>query len=155
MTQKTTTQKATKANGQQNPFEAAFAVTQQQFEKASAATFRSYDELAALGKDNFEAVVKASTTLAKGFEVLGEQWADLARASFETNAATFRDLMKCATFQDLLEVQTTYTKNSLDTLVQEGTKLGETSFKVANDAAQPIQAQVNVAVEKLIKPVAA
>ncbi len=149
------TQKTSKTNGKQNPFEAAFAATQEQFEKASAATFRSYDEFAALGKDNFDAVVEAGTTLAKGMEVLGERWASLARASFETNAAIFRDLMKCTSFQEFLDVQTSYTKKNLDTLVQEGTKIGEVTFKVANDAAQPIQAQVNVAVEKLIKPLAA
>jgi hypothetical protein len=40
-------------------------------------------------------------------------------------------------------------------MVAEGTKLGEMSFKVANDAIAPIQARVNVAVEKMAKPIAA
>lgn len=39
--------------------------------------------------------------------------------------------------------------------VAEGTKVSEMSLKVANESVEPIQAQFNVVVEKMMKPIAA
>ena len=46
-------------------------------------------------------------------------------------------------------------EESFDRLMNEGSKLSEIGVKVANEALEPIQARVNVAVEKIFKPAAA
>lgn len=57
-------------------------------------------------------------------------------------------------FKQALEIQNEAAKTSFDKLMAEGNKITELSIKVANEAIEPIQARVNVAVEKLIKPAA-
>jgi phasin family protein len=136
-------------------YEKALAATQEQLEKATSAAFQGYDELTALGKDNLDALVKASTVLVKGFETLGKEVASYGQASIEKSVANAQALFGVKTLRELVEVQTEITKQAFDTWVEQGTKLGELSVKVANEAFEPIQEQVTVAVEKILKPVAA
>lgn len=136
-------------------YEKALAAAQEQLEKAATAAFQSYDELTALGKDNIDAVVKASTVLVKGFETLGKEVASYSQASVEKSVANTQALFSVKTLRELLELQSELTKQALDSWLEEGTKLGELSVKASNEAFEPIQKQVNIAVERFLKPIAA
>jgi phasin family protein len=136
-------------------YEKALAATQEHLEKATTAAFQSYDELAALGKDNIDAFVKASTVLFKGFEVLGKEVASYGQTSLEKSVSNAQALFGVKTLRELVELQSELAKQAFDAWVEQGTKFGEMSVKVANEAIEPIQEQVNTAVEKIMKPIAA
>ena len=136
-------------------YEKALATTQEQLEKATNAAFASYDELTALGKDNLDALVRASTVMVKGFETLGREFASYGQASIEKSVANTQALFGAKTLRELVELQSEFAKEAFDAWVEQGTKVGELGVKVANEAFGPIQDQVQVAVEKLLKPVAA
>ncbi|MFI5024696.1 MAG: phasin family protein [Alphaproteobacteria bacterium] len=136
-------------------YEKAFAATQEQLEKATNAAFQSYDELTALGKENLDALVRASTVLVKGFETLGKEFASYNQASIEKGVANAQALFGVKTLRELVELQTGMARETFDALVEQGTKLGELSVKVANEAFGPIQEQLNVTVEKILRPAAA
>lgn len=136
-------------------YEKAMAATQEHLEKATNAAFAGYDELTALGKDNLDAVVKASTVLVKGFETLGKEVASYGQASIEKSVANAQALFGAKTLRELVELQSEFAKEAFDSWVEQGTKFGELSVKVTNEAFGPIQEQVQLAVEKLLKPVAA
>jgi len=136
-------------------YEKAFAATQEQLEKATNAAFQSYDELTALGKENLDALVRASTVLVKGFETLGKEFASYNQASIEKGVANAQALFGVKTLRELVELQTGMARETFDSLVEQGTRLGELSVKVANEAFGPIQEQVNVTVEKILRPAAA
>ncbi|MFI4987962.1 MAG: phasin family protein [Alphaproteobacteria bacterium] len=138
-----------------NSYEKAFAATQEQFEKAASAAFQSYDEFTTLGKDNLDAFVKASTVLVKGFETLGKEVASYGQASIEKSVSNTQALFGVKTLREFVELQSEITKERFDSLLAQGSKLGELSVKVANEAIEPIQEQVSVTVEKILKPVAA
>jgi phasin family protein len=136
-------------------YEQTFAAAQEQLEKAATAATQSYDELAALGKDNMDIMVKASTVLVKGIETLGMEVATYGQASVERSVANTQALFGVKTLRELVDLHTELTKETFDSWVEEGTKIGEMSAKVANEAFGPIQEQVNAAVEKMFKPLAA
>ena len=136
-------------------YERAIAATQEQFEKATHAAFAGYDEFTAFGKDNIDAVVKASTLFVKGFETLGKEVSTFGQASIEKNVSNAQALFGAKTLRELLELQAEIAKANFDSWVAETTKLGELGMKVANEALVPLQEQVNVAVEKIMKPIAA
>jgi phasin family protein len=136
-------------------YETAFAATQEQFEKAATAAFAGYDEFASLGKDNFEAVLKSSGALVKGFEALGKEVASYGQASVEKSVANAQALFGVKTLRELIELQSEFAKQAFDSWVEQGTKLGELGAKMANEAFQPIQTQLTVTVEKVLKPAAA
>ncbi len=128
---------------------------QEQIEKASAQILKSYDELTALTKGNVDAVVKSGTIVAKGAEEAGKQVAAFTQSSLEKNVAAGKALFAVKTIQELVELQSAFTKSSLEAFVAESSKLQELTVKIANEALAPLSDRVNLAVEKLSKPLAA
>ena len=137
--------------------EQTFATAKEQFEKFSQrflGGFGGYGDLASVGRENIEAFVKASTIWAKGTEEIGKSVAALTQAQVEASLATTKALLGVTNFKQALEIQNEAAKTSLDKLMAEGNKITELSMKVANEAIEPIQARVTVAVEKILKPAA-
>lgn len=127
----------------------------EQVEKAAQVAFQRFDEFAVFGKENVDAVVKSGTVFAKGFEDLAKAFMGLAQENIETTVSTAKAVMGCTTLRQMVDLQTEIAKTQFDKLVAEGNKFSEMSLKVANEALEPIQARVNVAVEKFVKPVSA
>lgn len=154
---RTTVETAVKAGQEvvQKNLETAFAMTQDQFEKAGGTMFKGFDDVAAFGKDNIEAVVTAGNIATKGWQDLGAAWFAFAKGAVDTNVAVMQAMMSVKSPQDLVNIQSSYAKSTFDSFVAEGSKLSEMGVKVTNDAMAPINARVNATVEKFSKPLAA
>ena len=63
--------------------------------------------------------------------------------------------MTAKTLQEFIDLQSGYAKTAFDGYVAQSTKLGEMTSKLAKDAFAPINVQVQAAVEKFGKPLAA
>ncbi len=146
---------ASGAEAAQKNFERFFGAGREQAEKASAAAFKTYEDLSRFSKDNLDAYVAAGTTVAKGLETIGRAWVSFTQETFEASTQVAKALLSAKTLREAVDVQTDFAKTTFDKLVSEGTKVSEISVKVANEAAEPISARVNAAIEKLLKPVAA
>lgn len=139
----------------QKNYDRLVGTTKEQVEKASATAFKSYEDLSKFSKENLDAVVAASTIFAKGFEAVGKEWMTFTQDTMEASAQAAKALLAAKTLREAVDVQADFAKNSFDKLVAESTKLSEISVKVANEAAEPISARVNAALEKMLKPIAA
>ncbi|HYD31679.1 MAG TPA: phasin family protein [Azospirillaceae bacterium] len=128
---------------------------QEQAEKVSQQLFQGYDDIASFSKQNVDAVVQSSTIVAKGAEEAGKAVAAYAQVSLEKGVATGKALMGAKTLKDVIDLQTSFAKQSFDAFMAESTRLSELSVKVTNEALAPINARVNAAVEKFGKPIAA
>lgn len=133
----------------------AVAVTKEHVEKASNAALKGYDDFAVYNKDAVDAYVKAGNVMSKGMEDLGKTMFAFAQSQTESNISAAKAMMTAKTLNDLVEIQSDLARSQFDAFVAESTKVSEMSLKVANEAAEPIQAQFNVVVEKMMKPVAA
>lgn len=136
-------------------FEQTVAATKEQVEKASAQMLKGYEDYAAFNKATVDALVKSSTIAVKGAEDINKELVAFAQASFDNSVAIGRALLSAKSFNEVVELQNSYAKQSFDSLVAEATKLQELSVKVTNEAFAPLNARVNAAVEKLAKPLAA
>lgn len=134
--------------------EQTFATAKEQFDKFAQRFFGGYGDFANVGRENVEAFVKASTIWAKGTEEIGKSVAALTQAQVEASLATTKALFGVTSLKQALELQNEAAKTSFDKLMAEGNKITELSMKVANEAIEPIQARVTVAVEKIMKPAA-
>lgn len=139
----------------QKGYEQVVGATREQLEKASASAFKVYEEVSKFQKDNYDAYLAASTIFAKGAENVGKAWMSLTQESLENAAQTAKALLGAKTLREAVDLQSDFAKSNFDKLVAESTKLSELSVKVANEAFAPLNARVNVAVEKMLKPVAA
>lgn len=131
------------------------AATQAQVQESSTQIFKAYDQLSQLGQGNLEAVVAANQALAKGAEEISKEIFGIAQASFENAASAAKAFMGAKTLQDVIELNNTVAKNALDAFLANSAKLSEMAFKVTSEAAQPLKARVDAAIEKLARPVAA
>ncbi len=134
--------------------ERAVATTNAQVKKASKAMFAGYGDFSALGQQNIDAMVEAGQIMAVGMESVSRELMSFAKASAEANAAAATKMFSAKTMQEAIDLQNAYARESFDKAVAETGKLTEMSVKLASDAMAPLQSRVNVAVEKLLKPMA-
>jgi phasin family protein len=123
--------------------------------KAGQQMKKGYEDLAVLGQANVDAIVKANTILAKGFEDLGRQAVAYTQASFEKAAATGQSLLTVKSPQELFAIQSAYAQQSIESFVAESTRLSQLSAKIVQEAFAPIAARVEVTVATVSKPLAA
>ena len=136
-------------------FENVANTTREQMEKASQTAYRFSEDAAKFQKDNWEAFVAASQIAAKGAETISKAWAAFTQETMESAASTAKALIGAKTLREAVDLQQDFAKTNFDKFVAESSKLSEISVKLANEAFEPITARVNVAVEKMLKPVAA
>jgi phasin family protein len=139
----------------QKGYEQAMAMTREHMEKANRQLFQGFDEMTKLQKENVDAFVQASTVVARAFEDMGKAYMAYAQAAADMSLATGKAMLGAKTLHEVVDLQNEFAKTSFDSLLAETTKLSELSLKAANEAMEPIQARVNVAMEKIAKPLAA
>jgi len=116
--------------------------------------FKGYDEIAAFGKANVDALIQANTVFTQGVEAISKEMLSLTQSQFETAAAGAKAIFATRTLKDFFELNAGLTKTHFDTLVTNSTRLGELGAKVATDTLAPISARVTSVVEKAAKPAA-
>lgn len=153
----TTMQQDFQRNGMARGFPAmnGFGAMPEQFEKARLDMLRNFEQFSSFAKENGEAMMTASTILAKGYENIAKAWLGFCQEVATTGASTTKQLIGAKTLREAVDLQADFAKTSFDRMVAEGTKVSEMSLKVANEAIEPINQRVNVAVEKFLKPAAA
>jgi len=117
-------------------------------------TFKGYEEIAAFGKANIDAIIQANTVFSKGLEAISKEFIALTQAHMESSAAAAKAIFAAKTLKDVVELNAEFHKANFDKLVANSTKLGELGTKVATDAFAPISARVTSVVEKAAKPAA-
>jgi phasin family protein len=123
-------------------------------EQAQAQLKQGYDravktaeQFAQFHQGNVEALVKASQIWATGLQDISKHVATNAQTAIEEGVTTFRALTSVKSMKEAFELQSSYAKSSLEKVLAESGKLTETSLKLAEQAAAPLTARVNAAVE--------
>ena len=103
-----------------------------------------------LGKDSFDATVKAFGVASAGTQAIVVDTTEYARKSFEQGAATFEKLIGAKTFDKAIEIQTAYVQDAYKDMVAQTTKSREL-YKLAQDTFAPFSA-LRPAVEAAVTP---
>ncbi|MEO5494249.1 MAG: phasin family protein [Sphingomonas sp.] len=110
---------------------------------------KAFEQINEFNKGNVEALVESSKIAAKGFETLGQGYAEYARKSFEGMTATMKSFAGVKSPTDFLKLHSEFVKGQFDSMVAETSKNTEAFIKLAGDVAKPISNRVAVAAEKL------
>lgn len=108
-------------------------------------------EMTEASKGNVEAVVESGKIMAAGMQDLGKSYADEAKAAYETLTADLKEMAAVSSPTELFQLQGKILRRNFDAVVASTSKGTEAAMKLANEAAAPISARVNVAVEKMSK----
>lgn len=136
-------------------YEQVYANTKEQMDKVNEFAFQGHPELADFNKETVEAVIASSNVVAKGVEDLGQEIATYAQTAVEKNIETAQKLFAVKSVQDIFELQAEWAKSAFDGFVAESAKLQDMSMALSTKASEPINKQVNAAVEKFAKPITA
>lgn len=129
----------TKAYGQ------ALAQTQEHFAKFMPQASKSFEDLAAQGKANIDALVKSGELAQAGAKTLGDELTKLNKAAIEANVANIKALMAVKNVQEAVELQSGQVREGFDTWLAESNKVAELSLKIATDVAEPLKVRAEAA----------
>ncbi|MEQ9811275.1 MAG: TIGR01841 family phasin [Azospirillaceae bacterium] len=122
-----------------------------QFEQATGQFFTAFDEAQTRMREGMDAMVSAGQAWNKGVEEIAQSIYATQQAMLEDSLEAMKALLGAKTISDVVDLQSSYTRQTLDGVVSESMKLSELAMKVANDATQPISSQVNKAMEGAAK----
>ena len=101
------------------------------------------EELARRSSQNLQAVSQASSVLVKGAQDVSREWLGLAQERIRKNIEAVNRIAGCRSVQDVLTVQSELVRDNLQQAIDTSRRVAELSVRVANEAAQTIQAQVD------------
>lgn len=111
-------------------------------------TTASLSDLSAESKQNLDAVVAAAAAAQKGAETLSAQALSYGKTSWETGVAAAQSMAKVRSVQELIELQTSYTKSAMEVYLAEVTKATDVFTASVKDSFKPINERVTATVEK-------
>jgi hypothetical protein len=111
-----------------------------------------YAELAAFGRENIEAVVKANAALSAGIEAISQEVMVYARTALQSANETARGLLGAKTLEDVVKIQTDLAKRQFEGIVAGSVKLSELSVSLASGAFAPWEGRVEAAMARLTSP---
>ncbi len=108
---------------------------------------KQIEQMMAFGQGNVEAMVKAGQIWTTGMQDLTRQVSQTAQASFQDNVSVLRSLSSVRSLQDAVALQSSTARTTLEKAMAEGSRLAESSMKLAEQTSAPLTARVNAAIE--------
>lgn len=124
--------------------EETMAKNTQQFEQFT-------QDAVSAGREYFEAFTKSYGIFAKGYEGLVRTSIELSQSTAEKQAAFAKEALSCKTLNEFAEVQNKIAQANFEDFMSGVTKISELSSKVLTESAEPLNEQINKAVEKVNK----
>ena len=130
--------------------------TVEQFSTASNQAFKdgvekslaSLNEVNAQGKRNLEALVASVTAATKGAEALGAQSVAYSKKAFEDQVSQAKALTGARSLQEVVELQTSFAKTSLEAYIAELNRASETVSAAVKDSLRPLNERASAVVEQ-------
>ena len=139
----------------QKNLEQAVTMAKQNVEKASQTVFKGYDQFNTLAQGNYDAVSKSFGIVSKGFEGVSKAWMAFTQSTVDSTVDFGKQVLAAKSLNEVVDMQSSFTKSTFDSFIAEGTKISEMSVKTASQAIEPLKARVDETVETLSRPLAA
>src|SRR3954467_3638900 len=101
------------------------------------------EELARRSSQNVQAVSQASTVMVKGAQDVSREWFNAAQERLTKGMDGLNRLAGCRSVQDFVAAQSDLAGDDLHQILATNPRIAELSVRVAEEAAQIIQAQEN------------
>lgn len=132
----------------------AAAQAMQMNKQGLEAAVKGFDDISKQSRRTLEALMNAGTVTTRGLETINAENMAFAKTQFDESVAAAKAMFGARTLQDLIDLQTGYAKTAFDAYMSQSTKVSEIATKLAQEAFEPINAQVQAAMERAVKPMA-
>jgi phasin family protein len=101
--------------------------------------FTNVEEIQKFGKQQFEAVTAATTSLSKGLQEIATETTDYSKKALAANTSVVEKLLGAKNVETAVQIQSEFAKSAYESFVAEVTKLGELYAKLAKEAFKPME----------------
>jgi phasin family protein len=121
----------------------------QAFKDGMEKSLSALNELNAQSKRNLEAVVESVTAATKGAETLSNEAMTYARRAVEGQVEQAKALSGARSVQEVVELQTTYAKSSMEAYIAQMNKAAEIMSNVVKESFRPLNERATALVETM------
>jgi len=101
--------------------------------------FKIGEQFQKVGKESFDAVVRAYGEANKGYQAIFAEVSDYSKKAFDDATHAFQQLVSAKSVEQAFEIQSQYAKKAYDAHIAEVSKLGEMWADLARDAYKPVE----------------
>jgi len=101
--------------------------------------FRIGEQFQNVGKESFDAVVRAYGDANKGLQAIAAEFTDYSKNAVEDATRAFQQLVSAKSVEQAFEIQSQYAKRAYDGYIAEVSKLGEMWVDLAREAYKPVE----------------
>ena len=106
-------------------------------------------QMGSLGQETVEAMMASASTLAKGFERIGQENMTFAKSQMETAAERAQAFAKVRSPQEFFEAQADYVRGAMEAQIEQANKVSDMMITATRDAAQPLSKRYSAMVEMM------
>lgn len=110
---------------------------------------QGFTDLSAMGKETVETFVETTNAATKTMEAMNSEVMGYAKQSMEDSVAAAKAAMTSRSLQELIEVNTDYTKSAFDAYMGQMNKLSDMWVAAAKDTVEPFNEHVAAWTEKM------
>lgn len=125
-----------------------------QASKSAEGLVKATEEAVEFGRGNMDALTKSAQVYFAGVQDISRQAMAVMQALSEQTLDNVKALSSARSLKEAADLQASFARAGFERVMGEATKLQEASLKLAEQAFAPINARVQVAVDKMAKPVA-
>lgn len=114
-----------------------------QFEKMT----KSFEDVAAFGQENVDAVVKSSNLAVKAAEEMNAEIVSFSKKSVEDAVAAAKDIAAVKSAPEFVEKQAAFAKASFDGFMKQASQFNELYLAAAKDVVEPLNARAAAAAD--------
>ena len=108
-------------------------------------------EAVEFSRQNMDAAKKSGEIFANGFEGIMKASMEMMRSAAEKQASYMQDSMSSKTVNEFTDLQGKLMQSSFDDFMEGVTKISEMAVKTLSDASEPMNEQLNKAVNSVHK----
>ena len=121
----------------------------QAFKDGMEKSLAALNDLNAQSKRNLEAVVESVTAATKGAETLSNEAMSYAKKAVEGQVEQAKVLSGARSVQEVVELQTTYTKSAMEAYIAQMNKAAEIMSNVVKESFRPLNERATAMMETI------
>lgn len=100
---------------------------------------KPFEDMQRMNQVGVDAAMKMMGEWGKSWQAIAAEMTDYTKRSFEDGTHTVEKLMGAKSFEQALEIQSTYAKRAYDDYMHQMTKLGTMYTELAKEAYRPLE----------------
>ncbi|MEM1192539.1 MAG: phasin family protein [Pseudomonadota bacterium] len=138
---------AKKTTAKSTSFDPMTAMNPEMFKESFEKMNKGFEQVAELQKENMDAMINASSTVAGSVEKISSEQAEFTKSSVEDGMKTVKAMAAAKSPQEALDINTEFFRSSFEKNLAQFNKMTEMMVSTGKDAVEPLTDTYNQFVE--------